>query len=229
VAILQPTRARIRVQPISFSKSRLRPATAGRFFRYAFREAGVDGGGVEKGREGIPFLWTQWREHISPTLGTIAAACATVTVSRRGRLNIEKLVVVLDAGHVINPHTAAEQCEGSVCWELSHAWTGVLELESGRFTNNNFDTYNLLRDQMPHVETYFASSGGTKWSWRTGRPADSAGRRQRDLFCDRQADPLNPVPQPRPELGLIAHQSGMTFPRIAIPFEPCRPSWRKRH
>jgi isoquinoline 1-oxidoreductase subunit beta len=103
--------------------------------------------------------------------GTIAAACATVTVSRRGRLNIEKLVVVLDAGRVVNPHTAAEQCEGSVCWELSHAWTGGLELENGRFINNNFDTYNLLRiDQMPHVETYFASSGGTRWGG-LGEPA----------------------------------------------------------
>jgi isoquinoline 1-oxidoreductase beta subunit len=65
---------------------------------------------------------------------------------------------------VINPHTAAEQSEGSVVWELSHAWTGGLELEGGRFVNTNFDTYNLLRiDQHPHVETIFASSGGTKW------------------------------------------------------------------
>jgi len=96
--------------------------------------------------------------------GTIAAACATVTVSRRGRLNIDKMVVVLDAGRVINPHTATEQAESSVCWELSHAWMGGLELANGRFINNNFDTYNLLRiDQMPHIETYFASSGGTKW------------------------------------------------------------------
>ena len=54
-------------------------------------------------------------------------------------------MVVLDAGRVINPHTAAEQCEGSVCWELSHAWTGGLELDQGRFVNTNFDTYNLLR------------------------------------------------------------------------------------
>jgi len=96
--------------------------------------------------------------------GTIAAACATVTVSRRGRLNIEKMVVVLDAGRVINPNSATEQAEGSVCWELSHAWMGGLELANGRFINNNFDTYNLLRiDQMPHVEVHFASSGGTKW------------------------------------------------------------------
>jgi len=103
--------------------------------------------------------------------GTIAAACATVTVSRRGRLNIEKVVVVLDAGRVINPHAATEQCEGSVCWELSHAWMGGLDLEAGRFVNTNFDSYNLLRiDQNPQVETFFASSGGTKWGG-LGEPA----------------------------------------------------------
>jgi len=117
--------------------------------------------------------------------GTIAAACATVNVSRRGRLTIEKLLVVLDAGHVINPHAAAEQCEGSVCWELSHAWTGGLELENGRFVNTNFDSYNLLRiDQMPEVETIFASSGGTKWGrrrspTRSGTPPASASARRR--------------------------------------------------
>jgi len=103
--------------------------------------------------------------------GTIAAACATVNVSRRGRLEIEKVLVVLDAGRVINPNAATEQCEGSVCWELSHAWTGGLELEGGRFVNTNFDSYNLLRiDQNPRVETIFASSGGTKWGG-LGEPA----------------------------------------------------------
>jgi isoquinoline 1-oxidoreductase beta subunit len=103
--------------------------------------------------------------------GTIAAACATVNVSRRGRLTIEKILVVMDAGRVINPHAATEQCEGSVVWELSHAWMGGLELEEGRFVNTNFDTYNLLRiDQIPQVETIFASSGGAKWGG-LGEPA----------------------------------------------------------
>jgi isoquinoline 1-oxidoreductase beta subunit len=102
---------------------------------------------------------------------TIAACCATVTVSRRGRLNIEKILVVIDAGRIINPNAAAEQCEGSVCWELSHAWTGGLEFENGRFVNTNLDGYNLLRiHQAPQVETIFASSGGKKWGG-VGEPA----------------------------------------------------------
>jgi isoquinoline 1-oxidoreductase beta subunit len=103
--------------------------------------------------------------------GTIAAACATVNVSKRGELTIEKIVVVLDAGHVINPHAATEQAEGSVVWELSHAFLGGLELEDGRFVNTNFATYNLMRmNQTPVVETYFASSGGKKWGG-LGEPA----------------------------------------------------------
>jgi isoquinoline 1-oxidoreductase beta subunit len=58
---------------------------------------------------------------------------------------------------VINPHNAAEQLEGGVCWELSHAWMGGLELRDGRFVNTNFDSYPLLRmGQMPEVEVHFA-------------------------------------------------------------------------
>jgi isoquinoline 1-oxidoreductase beta subunit len=103
--------------------------------------------------------------------GSIVAACATVNVTRRGQLAVEKVVLVIDSGHIINPHVAAEQAEGSVCWELSHAWLGGLDLEGGRFMNTNFDTYNLLRiNQMPEVEVHYAMSGGTKWGG-LGEPA----------------------------------------------------------
>ena len=93
------------------------------------------------------------------------------TVSRRGQLTVEKVVLVIDSGHIINPQVATEQAEGSVCWELSHAWLGGLDLEGGRFTNTNFDTYNLVRiNQMPQVEVHFAMSGGNEVG-RLGEPA----------------------------------------------------------
>jgi isoquinoline 1-oxidoreductase beta subunit len=103
--------------------------------------------------------------------GSICAACATVRVSPDGELAVEKVVIVIDSGHVINPHNAAEQLEGGVCWELSHAWMGGLEMREGRFVNTNFDSYPLLRiHQMPQVEVHFALSGGTKWGG-IGEPA----------------------------------------------------------
>jgi isoquinoline 1-oxidoreductase beta subunit len=103
--------------------------------------------------------------------GSICAACATVRVSPAGELKVEKVVIVIDSGHVINPHNAAEQLEGGVCWELSHAWLGGLQLREGRFMNTNFDRYPLLRmHQMPAVEVHFALSGGAKWGG-IGEPA----------------------------------------------------------
>jgi isoquinoline 1-oxidoreductase beta subunit len=103
--------------------------------------------------------------------GSIAAVCATVNVSQSGELKIEKLVVVVDSGHVINPLNATEQCEGAACWELSHAWLGGLELRNGRFVNTNFDSYPLLRiEQVPTIEVHFALSGGSKWGGM-GEPA----------------------------------------------------------
>ncbi len=96
--------------------------------------------------------------------GSICGACATVSVSRSGQLSVEKVVLVMNSGYMINPHNGAEQIEGSVCWELSHALYGGLNLEDGRFVNSNFDTYQLMRmHQMPEVEVHFALSQDGWW------------------------------------------------------------------
>ncbi len=99
------------------------------------------------------------------------AACATVSVSREGELSVDKVVLVMNSGYVINPRAAAEQMEGSVIWELSHALYGGLELEQGRFVNDNFDTYQLMRlHQAPRIEVHFALSEAGWWGG-IGEPA----------------------------------------------------------
>jgi len=77
----------------------------------------------------------------------------------------------MNSGYIINPRAAAEQMEGSVIWELSHALYGGLELEQGRFVNNNFDSYNLMRiHQAPKIEVHFAMSEDGWWGG-IGEPA----------------------------------------------------------
>ena len=98
-------------------------------------------------------------------------ACATVSVSRGGELKVEKVVLVMNSGYIINPRAAAEQMEGSVIWELSHALYGGLQLEQGRFVNDNFDSYNLMRmHQAPQIEVHFAMSEDGWWGG-IGEPA----------------------------------------------------------
>lgn len=96
--------------------------------------------------------------------GSYCGACATVSVSRGGELRVKKIVLVMNSGYIINPLNCAEQMEGAACYELSHALYGGLRLQNGRFTNLNFDTYNLMRmDQMPEVESHFALSEDGWW------------------------------------------------------------------
>jgi isoquinoline 1-oxidoreductase beta subunit len=96
--------------------------------------------------------------------GSYCGACVTVTVSRGGELRIEKIVLVMNSGYIINPLNATEQMEGAACWELTHALQGGLQMRNGQFTNLNFDSYPLLRmDQMPEVECHFALSQDGWW------------------------------------------------------------------
>ncbi|MFW6027944.1 MAG: molybdopterin cofactor-binding domain-containing protein [bacterium] len=96
--------------------------------------------------------------------GSYSGACATVSVSRRGQLSIDKIVLVMNSGYIINLLNCAEQMEGATCWELSHALYGGLRLEGGRFTNANFDSYNLMRiNEAPRIETHFALSEDGWW------------------------------------------------------------------
>ena len=96
--------------------------------------------------------------------GSTVGACATVTVSKRGQLTVEKVLIVSNSGYVINPRAAHEQVRGSMAWELSHTLYGGLDVKDGRIQNVNFDNYKIMRfPDMPTVESVFAMSEDNWW------------------------------------------------------------------
>lgn len=104
--------------------------------------------------------------------GTIAGCVATVSVSRRGQLFIDKLQYFINSGYVINPLNAIEQAESSAIWELSHAMFGGLDIREGRIVNTNFDSYPMLRmpDTPPEIEVNLELSQDGWWGG-LGEPA----------------------------------------------------------
>lgn len=96
--------------------------------------------------------------------GSTVGAIATVEVTRRGNLFIDKITIVSNSGYVINPRAAEEQVKSSVLWELGHVLYGGLKFENGRIQNVNFDNYKLLRlPDTPQVETIYANSEDQWW------------------------------------------------------------------
>ncbi|MFG6428558.1 xanthine dehydrogenase family protein molybdopterin-binding subunit [Roseateles sp. LYH14W] len=93
--------------------------------------------------------------------GSYVAACAEVSVSKKGELKIHRIVAATDPGHAVNPQQIAAQVEGSFVYGLSAALFGEITVKDGRVEQQNFDTYPVMKmEHMPAVETIVMPSGG---------------------------------------------------------------------
>jgi putative selenate reductase molybdopterin-binding subunit len=90
-----------------------------------------------------------------------AAQFAEVTVdTETGAVTVDRLVMAVDSGIIINPQTASGQIEGGMTQALGYAVTEEMRYdEKGRAIERDFDRYHLFRaDEMPELETIFVET-----------------------------------------------------------------------
>ena len=100
---------------------------------------------------------------------TICAAVATVSVSKKGEVRVERFDVGMDSGpFLVNPLAAERQVEMQVGMGLAATLHQEIKIENGRVTQSNFDDYPLLqRSEMPEV--------GVHWVRATDDPIAGIG------------------------------------------------------
>lgn len=87
-----------------------------------------------------------------------AAQFAEVTVDlQTGEVKVEKLVMAVDSGVIINPVTASGQIEGGMTQALGYAVTEEMTYnQKGEAQQKNLIDYHIFRsDEMPELETLF--------------------------------------------------------------------------
>ncbi|NHF59034.1 xanthine dehydrogenase family protein molybdopterin-binding subunit [Flavobacteriaceae bacterium TP-CH-4] len=74
---------------------------------------------------------------------------------------IDKVWCAVDCGIVINPLSARNQIEGGIIDGIGHATYSQMTFTDGKPDQENFDTYNLIRNnQAPkEIETFFVENG----------------------------------------------------------------------
>ena len=90
-----------------------------------------------------------------------AAQFAEVTVdTQTGKVTVEKLVMAVDAGKIINPLTASGQIEGGMSQALGYAVCEEMRYdENGNAREKDFENYHIFRaDEMPELKTIFVES-----------------------------------------------------------------------
>jgi isoquinoline 1-oxidoreductase subunit beta len=114
-------------------------------------------GGAMPNDTGLGIATSFGQERDMPTW---VACVARVRVGRdSGRVTVEKLTVVVDAGTVVHPDGAQAQVEGAALWGLSMALHEGSEFVKGQPKDTNLDTYTPLRmGDVPEVEIEFLPS-----------------------------------------------------------------------
>jgi isoquinoline 1-oxidoreductase beta subunit len=98
------------------------------------------------------------------------AEVADVSVDANRKLTLHRVVVAGDIGPIVNMSGAENQVEGGVIDGFSTAMGLEIGFENGRITQNNFDSYPILRiADAPKVESYFIQSDFTPTG--VGEPA----------------------------------------------------------
>ncbi len=94
------------------------------------------------------------------TMPTWTACVARVRVDRKsGRVTLEKLTLVVDAGTIVDPGGALAQVEGSALWGVSLALHEGAEFVNGQVKETNLDTYTPLRmGDVPEMDIEFVAS-----------------------------------------------------------------------
>ena len=90
-----------------------------------------------------------------------AAQFADVLVDvETGQVTVEKLVMVLDCGVIVNPATATGQVEGGMTQALGYAVCEEMVLdERGRLVNPRFGDYRIFTaDEMPELQVRFVQT-----------------------------------------------------------------------
>ncbi len=94
--------------------------------------------------------------YVSPP-PTAAQFAELVVNTETGEIDVERLLMVVDCGRVINPITAAGQVEGGLAQALGFTmYEDTYYDEKGHILNNSFSSYRIPKaDEMPPLDVIF--------------------------------------------------------------------------
>jgi isoquinoline 1-oxidoreductase beta subunit len=92
------------------------------------------------------------------SFGSYNAQVAEVSVND-GKVQVHRIVSVIDCGRYVNPNIIAAQLEGGAIFGASAALFQELTFENGRLQQTNFHTFPMMRmNECPKIETHVIES-----------------------------------------------------------------------
>ncbi len=95
---------------------------------------------------------------VHESFGSFVAQVAEVSIAD-GRPRVHRVVAAVDCGPTVNPGIIEAQIESAICFGLTAALYGAVDIKDGRAQQSNFHNYRMVRiDEMPAVEVHIVPS-----------------------------------------------------------------------
>jgi isoquinoline 1-oxidoreductase beta subunit len=139
--------------PLEYRLAMLKPGDKSRLVLEAAAKAAGWGGALPAGvHRGLA---------VADGFGSFAAMVAEVSVSAKGEVKVQRIVVAIDSGYVVNPDTCRAQAEGNVVYGLGSILYQENTVKNGRIVESGFRDFPLPQmSEMPRVETVLVPTGG---------------------------------------------------------------------
>jgi isoquinoline 1-oxidoreductase subunit beta len=96
---------------------------------------------------------------LQQTFGTFISQVAEVAVAKSGEIRVDRVVVVVDTGVIVNPDTVKAQMQSGVIFGIAALLWGEITFENGRVQQSNFDNYRVLRmEEAPVIDVEIVKS-----------------------------------------------------------------------
>jgi isoquinoline 1-oxidoreductase beta subunit len=94
--------------------------------------------------------------------GSFTAAVVEIAMKDGNAIDVQRVFLGIDCGHVCHRDAVIAQVEGGVIWGLSAIMHEEITIQDGRVVQSNFSDYPLLRlsEAPPKIEAVLVPSGG---------------------------------------------------------------------
>jgi isoquinoline 1-oxidoreductase beta subunit len=93
-------------------------------------------------------------------LGTHCAVAAEVRITRKGAVEVRRLVASIDLGTVVNPLGAEAQIQGGLVMGLSETLRERITIKAGRAEQSTYSDYPVVRmPEIPQIDVILVESG----------------------------------------------------------------------
>jgi isoquinoline 1-oxidoreductase subunit beta len=97
---------------------------------------------------------------VQVAFGSFIATVTQAEVDEYGAVRLQRIVMAVDTGIVVNPDTVIAQLQGGMVFGLTAALYGNIIIKKGRVQQSNFHDYRMLRiNEMPQIEVHVIKSG----------------------------------------------------------------------